>query len=310
MNAMWFRNIFNPKQQAALPPLFNEAFLRRLERLSLQAQRTLRGRPSGGAHLSHRLLPTSIFSDHRPYSTGDDYRYVDWNVYAHQDALFVKLGEIEQDVNVHLLIDVSRSMTWGSPPKLRAAQLLAGALGYLALAHNDRLHVAPFAATVQREFGPAHGKSRLIEMLRFIEQVQPGGETNLGAVLEGYARRHPHGGLLVLCSDLLAPEGLEAGLRAYSPPIWQVLVIHLLDPGELNPEPLGPIELEDLETGKLLPLVVDDETLAHYRRNLADWQRRIESACGKRGATCARVLGTWPLERQIIPYLRARQILT
>ncbi len=310
MNAMWFRNIFSPKQQAALPPLFNDAFLRRLERLSLQAQRTLRGRPSGGAHLSHRLLPTSIFSDHRPYSIGDDYRYVDWNVYAHQDALFVKLGEIEQDVNVHLLLDVSRSMTWGSPPKLRAAQLLAGALGYLALAHNDRLHVAPFAATVQREFGPAHGKSRLIEMLRFIEQVQPGGETNLGAVLEGYARRHPRGGLLALCSDLLAPEGLEAGLRAYSPPIWQVLVIHLLDPGELNPEPLGPIELEDLETGKLLPLVVDDETLAHYRRNLSDWQRRIESACGKRGATCARVLGTWPLERQIIPYLRARQILT
>lgn len=307
---MWFRNIFSPKRQAALPPLFNEAFLRRLERLSLQAQRTLRGRPSGGAHLSHRLLPTSIFSDHRPYSTGDDYRYVDWNVYAHQDALFVKLGEIEQDVNIHLLLDVSRSMMWGSPSKLRAAQLLAGTLGYLALAHNDRLHVAPFSAAVLREFGPAHGKARLIEMLRFIEHVQPGGETNLRAVLEGYARRHPRGGLLVLCSDLLASEGLEEGLRAFPPPIWQVLVIHLLDPGELNPERLGPIELEDMETGALLPLVVDDETLAHYRRNLTAWQRGIESTCGKRGATCARVLSTWPLERQIIPYLRARQILT
>ncbi|MGQ9826789.1 MAG: DUF58 domain-containing protein [Roseiflexus sp.] len=307
---MWFRNIFSPKLRAEIPPLFNEAFLRRLERLSLQAQRTLRGRPSGGAHLSHRLLPTSIFSDHRPYSIGDDYRYVDWNVYAHQDALFVKLGEIEQDVTVHLLIDASRSMAWGSPAKLRAVQLIAGTLGYLALAHNDRLHVTPFDATVRREFGPVQGKSRLIEMLRFIEQVQPGGETNLRSVLEAYARRHPRGGLLVVCSDLLAPDGLEEGLRAYPPPIWQTLVLHLLDPRELSPERLGPVEIEDIETGKLLPLVIDDETIAHYRHNLAVWQRTIESICGRRGATYARVLSTWPLERQIIPYLRARRILT
>jgi len=307
---MWFRNIFSPKPQAEIPPLFNEAFLRRLERLSLQAQRTLRGCPSGGAHLSHRLLPTSIFSDHRPYSIGDDYRYVDWNVYAHQDALFVKLGEIEQGVNVHLLLDASRSMAWGSPAKLRAAQLIAGTLGYLALAHNDRLHVTPFDADVRREFGPAQGKSRLIEMLRFIEQVQPGGETDLRSALETYARHHPRGGLLVVCSDLLAPEGLEEGLRAYPPPTWQILVIHLLDPRELNPERLGSVELEDVETGKLLPLIIDDEVIAHYRRNLAAWQRTIESICGRRGATYARVLSTWPLERQIIPYLRARQILT
>ena len=84
----------------------------------------------------------------------------------------------------------------------------------------------------------------------------------------------------------------------------------IFDPRELNPERLGPIELEDVETGELLPLIIDDETIAHYRRNLAAWQRTIESICGRRGATYARVLSTWPLERQIIPYLRARQILT
>ena len=71
---MWFKNIFNRRAAAATQPLFDEAFLRRLERLSLQAQRTLRGRPSGGEHLSRNQLPATIFSDHRPYSAGDDYR--------------------------------------------------------------------------------------------------------------------------------------------------------------------------------------------------------------------------------------------
>ena len=307
---MWFKDIFNPRRPTATPALFDETFLRRMERLSLQAQRTLRGRPASGAHLSRRQLPTTVFSDHRPYSDGDDYRYVDWNAYAHQDELFVKLGEIEQDINIHVLIDVSRSMAWGVPSKLRAAQLLAGALGYLALAHNDRLYVAPFDDRVGREFGPAQGKARLIDMLRFVEGVRSAGVTRLPAVLEGYARRHERGGLLVLCSDLLAPDGLDSALRAYAPPRWQVLVVHVLDARELEPELLGPVELEDSESGALLPLTLDAETLALYRRNLAEWQRGIEAACGRRGATYARILSSWPLERQVIPYLRARQVLT
>lgn len=306
---MWFRDIFNPKRPQAQPTLFDEAFLRRMERLSLQAQRSLRGRPSGGAHLSRRQLPTTVFSDHRPYSDGDDYRYVDWNVYAHQNELFVKLGEIEQDITIHLLIDGSQSMGWGEPAKLRAAQLLAGSLAYLALAHNDRLYVAPFDGAARQDFGPAQGKTRLVDALRFIERIRPQGKTEIARVLDGYARRHQRGGLLVVCSDLLAPEGLEAGLRAFAPPRWQVLVLHMLDARELEPELLGPVELEDLESGALLPLTLDDETVAQYRRNLAAWQQRIEAACGKRGATYARILSNWPLERQVIPYLRARQVL-
>ncbi len=317
MNAMWFKNIFSRKSATATQSLFDEAFLRRLERLSLQAQRTLRGQPSGGEHLSRNELPATIFNDHRPYSAGDDYRYVDWNAYAHQEELFVRLGEIEQNIGVHLLLDISRSMAYpaappkrsGEPSKIHAAKRLVAALGYLALSHHDRLHVAPFGASALAPFGPAQGKDRLIELLRFVEGVQPNQPTALTQALTGYAKRHTRGGLLVICSDLLAPEGLEQALRALPPPRWQTLVLHILDPRELKPELNGPIELEDAETGQRLPLTLDTATLAVYRRNVAAWQERIATTCVQRGATYAQVLTDWPLERQVIPYLRARRIL-
>jgi uncharacterized protein (DUF58 family) len=309
MNVMWFKNILRPRRSAPTAPLFDEAFLRRLERLSLQAQRTLRGNPAGGEHLSRHQLPASIFSDHRPYSYGDDYRYVDWNAYAHQEQIFVKLGEVEQNVSVHVLLDISRSMAWGMPPKLRVAQQLAAALGYLALAHSDRLRVAPFGTAVLRPFGPAQGKGRLPELLRFIEALQASEQTAVARALTAYAANHRRGGLLVILSDLLAPEGLEDGLRALPPPGWQVLVLHLLDPRELHPDLQGPLELEDAETGQRLPLTLDAPTVAAYRRNVLAWQERIANACARRGATYAQVLTNWPLERAVIPYLRARQIL-
>jgi uncharacterized protein (DUF58 family) len=306
---MWFKNIFSREKAAAERPLFDEGFLRRLERLSLQAQRTLRGVPSGGEHLSRNQLPSSIFSDRRPYSHGDDYRYIDWNAYAHQDEVFVKLGEVEQNIGVHLLLDTSRSMAWGAPPKLRVAQQLVAALGYLALAHHDRVQVAPFGSALLAPFGPAQGKGRMIEMLRFVGSQRAEQPTALANVLRAYARANTRGGLLVIVSDLLAPEGLEEGLRALPPPRWQTLVLHVLDRRELHPELAGPIELEDAETGQRLPLTLDAAALATYRRNVAAWQERVAAMCGRRGATYAQVLTDWPLEQQVVPYLRARRIL-
>jgi uncharacterized protein (DUF58 family) len=284
--------------------------LRRVERLSLQAGRALRGNPSSGEHLSRRQLPATIFSDHRPYTSGDDVRYVDWNAYARQDHVLLRLGEAEQDVHVHLLVDASRSMTLGSPPRLRLALQLAGALGYLALAHSDRLQVVPFGPEAMRPFGPAQGKAHSIELLRYIERITPQPATLLAAVAQQHAMRNPQGGIMVICSDLLSPDSLDEALRPLAPPRWQTVVVHLVDQGELRPELQGPLELEDSETGQRLALTLDDETLAAYRRSVAEWREGLGRICARRGATYAPVMSHWPLERQVVPYLRARRLLT
>jgi uncharacterized protein (DUF58 family) len=318
---MWFKNIFRPSNKMAgrLRPaprrrpdeerLFDESFLRRLERLSLQAQRSLRGHPLSGEHLSRQYLPASIFSDHRPYLSGDDLRYVDWNAYARQDHMLLKLGEAEQDVDVHLLLDTSRSMAWGQPPKMRAMQRLAGALGYLSLTHGDRLSIVPFGNQPMRAFGPSQGKGRLIEMLRYIEQIPMQQHTSVQPVLEQHARANRRGGLLVLCSDLLVAEGLGEGLRWLKPPRWQVLVLHMVDPRELRPELQGPFELEDSETGQRISVSLDSEALETYRRTVTEWQEGIARTCGHYGARYASILTTWPLEQRVVPYLQARRLV-
>ncbi|MDZ4716895.1 MAG: DUF58 domain-containing protein [Roseiflexaceae bacterium] len=312
---MWFKTTLRTEIPARpAERLFDEAFLRRLERLSLQPQRFLRGQPALGEHLSRRQLPATIFSDHRPYSAGDDYRYIDWNAYAHQEQIFVKLGEIEQNVPIHVLVDVSRSMQWGEwadgqPSKLRTALRLAAALGYLTLSHNDQLIVQPFGDTTLRRFGPARGKARLAELLRFLESLRSDQPTAIAQVLASHAAHYQRGGLLVLCSDLLTAEGLAEGLRMLPPPRWQVLVLHMIDPHELDPPAGETAELVDAETGKRLQVTLDDQTLAVFRRNVASWQAEIRDACGRHGAMYAQLPTTWPFERHVIPYLHARRIL-
>lgn len=315
---MWFKNIFRPKggkagnrprQQGGDEPLFDERFLRRLDRLSLQAQRSLQGKPLSGSHLSRQYLPSSVFSDHRPYTSGDDLRYVDWNVYARQNDMLVKMGEAEQNIDVHLLLDASRSMAWGQPPKLRSMQRLAGALGYLSLTHGDRVRILPFGEQPIASFGPAQGKGRLIEMLRYIEQIPVQPHTSLAPMLRGYVKQYPRGGILVLCSDLLVSEGLADGLTLFKSPRWQVVVMHLLDPRELQPDIQGQLELEDTETGQRLTVNLDETILQNYRRKVHDWQEGMARICGSYGATYAPVMTTWHLERKVVPYLQARRFL-
>lgn len=320
---MWFKDILRRKpnirrgnatrRQAANRTRFvpDEAFLRRLERLGLEAQRTLRGNPASGEHPSREQMPQTVFSDHRPYSVGDDYRYVDWNAYARHEQFVVRLGEAEQSVAVHLLLDVSRSMAWGMPPKLVVGQELVAALGYLAMSQSDRLRITPFHATPLPSFGPAQGKGRLIDMLRFIAAVQPSEQVGLAQAIARYARMHEHGGLLVICSDMLAapPDSLAEALRAVLAPRWQVLVLHLLDPQEVQPNLQGPLELEDSENGERLSLVLDADTMAAYRRAVATWQTQIADACARRSVAYARVMTDWPLERAVIPYLQMRRML-
>lgn len=289
----------------------DETLLRRLERLAIEAQRTLAGNPNSGEHPSRQRLPATIFSDHRPYSHGDDYRTIDWNAYARHEQIVVKLGETEQDINVHVLLDCSRSMAYGGPTKLVAAQQLAAAIGYVALAHSDRVRITPFRSGALAGFGPAQGKGRALDMLRFIGGIEPAGETTLVPALANYARQHERGGMVVICSDLLTTpaEHLADGLRAFAPPRWQVLVAHTLDRRELSPEPGGVVDLEDAETGERMAVALDGETIAAYKRNVAKWQEGIAAACAQRGATYAQVLTDWPLERTVIPYLRLRRVL-
>lgn len=283
--------------------------MRRLERLSINASRSLRGGLSG-AHPSKRRLPAPTFSDHRPYSASDDLRYVDWHAYARQEHLFVKLGETEQDVPVHVLLDRSASMDYGDGDahKLHYGRLLLAALGYLALANGDRLTATTFDSTAAPAFGPVQSKSHALSLLRYADTIRIGKESRIGPVVQGYTRPRS-GGLLVLISDLWAVGDIEQVLRMAQPPRWQLLVLHLLHADELQPPLSGEIELEDSEYGERLSISADVATLDRYQARLNQWCGALETACQRRGASYTRISTDMPVERATIPYLRARQVI-
>ena len=127
--------------------LVDSEFLRKLDRLSLALGRDL-VHGLMGEHLAQRRTSGIEFADYRAYSPGDDLRRVDWNAYARLGTLHVRQSQAEHDTDLYLLVDASPSMEFGQPSKFFAARRLAAALGYIALAHLDRVVLsAPGAAT-------------------------------------------------------------------------------------------------------------------------------------------------------------------
>jgi uncharacterized protein (DUF58 family) len=305
---MWFATIFRRKSSTP-PPLFDEAFLRRLERLSLQAQRTLRGTPIVGRYPGRQPMPATIFSDHRPYVPGDDLRYLDWNVYARQEQLLVRLGETEQDVAVSVILDTSRSMAMGEPDRLRLAIQLSGAIGYLALAHGDRVSVLAGDRS-SLIFGPARGKMQAVELFTALREVTPTLRTDLVQAAQQIAQRSARGGLVLFLSDLLTAMPMERLAQILPAPRWQVMVLHLLSRTETAPNLQGPLELVDSETGERMAVDLDAETLAAYRTAVQNWRSAIARHCLAYGISYASIMTDWVIERQIIPFLRVRRFLT
>jgi uncharacterized protein (DUF58 family) len=207
-------------------------------------------------------------------------------------------------------VDNSGSMAWGQPSKWLAARRLASALGYLALNHGDRLIAAGLEA-VDRPFGPAHGKGRLPGLLRFARTLPLASDrpVDLTAAAHRYARAQRRAGLVILISDLLAVPDLPALLSAFPGPAWQVLVIHLLHPAELDPTLRGELELRDVETGEQANYDLTPARLQRYREQVRAWCQRLEEACFDHKAAYARVLADWPIERAVLPYLQRRGVV-
>lgn len=294
-------------------PLFDAAFRRRLEQLAIRTRQTLAWR-AVGEHRSPRQSPSREFVDYRPYSQGEDLRYLDWNTFARLGELVTRLGEVSTELTVHVLIDTSASMNWGDPNKLRYAKRLAAALGYLSLWHFDRLVISPFATELgAASFGPSRGRAAIGPLFKYLEQLPAAGGTDFSRPLADYARRQRPRALLLLISDLLTPEEGDpvAALQPFLERGWDVVVFHVLDPQEVEPSYSGDFRLRDIEADNArgLRIMPDDETLDAYRVAFDRWLAEIEGACRTRRVGYLRVLTTWPFETMVLRFLLEGQVV-
>ena len=283
--------------------LFTPEFLAQLERLSLASRRTFRGRVKGERR-SPRKGQSVEFSDYRAYGHGDDLRYVDWNIYGRTDRLHVKHFVDEEDLCLHLLVDASSSMDFGRPSKLSYAVRLAAALGFVGLVNLERVGVGVLREQVAEGWPPARGRNQFMGLVDFLANVQPGGRTSLNAGLANYAMRARDAGLVVVMSDLLDPDGYEAGLRALLERRFDIHVVHLLAPDEMNPEFAGDLRLVDSETSEIRELSVDGEALRAYRRRLHEFLERLETFCRTKEIGYHRVITDTPVEGFVLSQLK------
>jgi uncharacterized protein (DUF58 family) len=259
--------------------LTDPAFIRRLESLYLLARKIL-----GGSLQSDRRSTKKgsgiTFADYAQYSLGDDYRSIDWRVYAKFESLLIKLFELEEDATIYLLVDCSPSMA----SKHAYAKQLAAALGYIALNTLDRLAVYGLADRLQPLFEPSRGRNQVIPLLRSMEAAQTfGGNTDLNACAREFEARHRRKGLVCVISDFLLPGGYEEGLSRLQWHKHEVFCLQTLDDNDLRCEWKGDVTLECVETGRSERVTISPREAKLYEDAVAEWNLGLKQTCAKRG---------------------------
>jgi uncharacterized protein (DUF58 family) len=290
------------------PTVFDEAFLRQLERLMLVSRTAVAGGLKGVRRSSKRGQSVE-FADYRNYTLGDDLRSLDWNVLARLEKLFVKLFVEEEDVTVHVLLDASGSMGAGSPEKLLFGKRAAAALAYVGLASYDRVAVTVLQGRVARRFPAVRGTNRIFQVLADLSGVRAApGRTDLAAAARHYAAQVTRRGPLVLISDLFDPAA-ERAIAELAATRCELAVLHTLSPDELDPPLEGDLRLLDHETGDGVDITADLATIDAYRARLATWQETLGAVCTKRRASYVPVPTTLPLAELVFAELRRRRVV-
>jgi len=284
--------------------LFPNDFLTRLEYLSIISKRVFRG--SLLAQRRTKQMGSGIeFSDHREYAAGDDFRYLDWNVYARHGDLLLKRFQEEQDLHVYILLDCSRSMGYGDPPKFTLARHLTAALAYIALADLDRVAVLAFADGILKEFPLTRGKARILPLMKFLEGLEVAGEdTNLVRAAQGLLQRGRRTGLVVVISDLFDEHGFQNGLDQMRFRRFDGHVLQLYDPREADPMILGDVELVDVETNSLRKVTVTEKNVRVYKQLFAEHQSAVRDYCRGYGLGCTQTLSTVRFDDLILKMMR------
>ncbi|MGB0592411.1 MAG: DUF58 domain-containing protein [Myxococcota bacterium] len=269
------------RQHSSDDDLFDESFLAALEYLEIVAKRAFQG-ATRGERRSRRLGAGLEFADHRRYSPGDDFRHIDWNVYARLGKLLLRLFEEEEDLTVYLLVDASASMGLGDGARFDQARRIAAALAYVSLANLDRVSLVGLSDRVSERLLPARGKAQIFHVLRFLSSLESGGETRLGDAVQSFVHQAPRRGLAILVSDLYSQDGVESAVNALRYHRFEPAVLHVTDPRELELGLRGDLRLVDCETGVHRDVTMTPRLMARYRAAHSAWREEIEAFCTQR----------------------------
>ena len=310
--------------------LLTPELLRRLEQFQLLAAR--RAKSSARGERRSRARGQSVeFADYRTYVHGDDFRYLDWNLYGRLERLFLKLYEEERELPVRIFLDASESMTFGEPRKFDFARQVAAAIGYVALSGFDRVSVIPFpdlangtatdSSTRTAQYAAritelaargalrsVRGKRSAMQFFQNLSALTAGGGANLNESLRRGALAARHAGLAVVLSDFLDPAGYEAGFTALLGRGFQVDLVQILSPEELSPSTFGDLRLVDSETGADREVTFGRFRLKAYRQTVQNFVQRLREYSQARGMNFFTASSNTDLQELLLKQLRKAEV--
>jgi uncharacterized protein (DUF58 family) len=280
--------------------LFDAELLERVAHLRVVARRVA---PGGRfAEQRSRDRGTGIeFEDHRPYSTGDDLRTVDWHLYQRFGTLFLRLFEEQQDLPLYLLPDVSASAFHEDPPRAVASLRTALALAAVGLNQHDKVGVFPFADDLTVQVRPQSGRNRVMHFAKRLSEVTPGGGTDFARACKRFAALGLREGLAIVISDFFDPNGVEAVVDSLKKLRHRLLLVQLTRATDRAPELLGDLRLEDCETGVVEDVSVTPQVLERYRAAYDRWNEALHEFTRRRGAGLLRI----DVDQPVLPQLAA-----
>lgn len=312
-----------------------------LDRLDVRSRKVFAGKMAGERRSKQRGRGVE-FADYREYAPGDDLRFIDWNVFARLDRMFIKMFLEEQDMALHVAVDASASMEAGSPgaaagkgalTKLIFAQRMAMALAYVGLVNRNRVSLSVFGDGEVRRLPELRGRHHVQRAARFlIDEVRPteartGGGPGFNESLRTIALARRGKGVMVVLSDFLVREGCEQGLTALGAGLgreagagaaFDTYCLQILSPGELDPASdgagaesgvVGDVRFTDVESGESREVTVTAALLKQYKANLDRFLAGLSSFCASRGMTHVVIRSDSDVEDALLDTLRRRGLL-
>ncbi len=279
--------------------IFDPAFLDSLRHLRIVARRV----PAGGRFAEQRSVDSGggiDFKDFRPYSPGDDFRSIDWNIYQRLGKVFLRLYEELEDLPLYLMPDVSRSLFLEDPPRIISCLRTTLALASISLNHHDTVGVFSFSDEGTTAWRPQSGANKIMLLADRLASLKPGGVTNFGKAMRHLQRLNLRRGLVVIVSDFFDPQGAPAVVEALKTLRHRLLLVQLVKASDREPELAGDVRLVDCETGLAEDVSVTQRVRDRYVQSYDRFQASLTNFVRERGAGMLQIDVEQPITAQLV----------
>jgi len=287
------------------------SIIKKIDNLYLRAKLVVEGFIVG-LHKSPYHGFSIEFSEHRPYTFGDEIKFIDWKLLAKTDKLYIKQFEEETNLKSYILFDKSSSMNFGSGDisKFEYAKNICACLSYLMIKQQDAVGLTTFDKKINTSISPKSKISHLNYLLKVLNNTKIEGETKISNILHSLAESIKKRGLIILISDLIDnPKDVLSGLRHFRYKGHEVIIFHIIDDKEINFDFNSPINFIDLEDQKMIK--TDPRQIkTDYKESFDNFCQEYKNECNKNNIDYIPINTSSSIDKTLIQYLIKRAKLS